>query len=174
LGESGVQEYLATFECPRNLDVQEFLRRRAIPHEKALKSRTYLVTEAGSIPEQPTILAYFSLAIHLMEVQGSVSKTLQKRLHGLYFPNNTRPRPLPCFIIGQIGKDARHSDRTTGSELLDMARRALLMANDIVGGRFIKIDCEDIPALVDLYQRNGFRAVQNDVSTGLLEMVLFF
>ncbi len=175
LDEADVQDWLSSFECGRNPDIEEFLRRRAIPHEKSFKSRTYLLVDVASMSSgRPTILAFFSLAIHIMNVPDPISNSLHKRLHGLYFSKDVKLRALPCYLIGQLGKDDRYPERTTGDELLKKACQTVLGAQHAVGGRFIKIDCEDIPALVDLYQRNGFRAVQNDVSSGLLEMVLFF
>ena len=69
LDETEVQEWLASFECHRNPDIEEFLTQRAIKHEKAYKSRTYLLVDADSLSSgRPIILAFFSLAIHIMDV----------------------------------------------------------------------------------------------------------
>jgi hypothetical protein len=81
---------------------------------------------------------------------------------------------VPCYLIGQLGKDDRHVDDITGDELISIAVELIGSAQATVGGRFIKVDCEDVPGLISLYDRNGFRTVQKEVSSGLLEMVLFF
>ena len=151
------------------------MRDRAIPHEKNHRSRTYLI--AAEDPDEdalPVVKAFVSLAIHVMDIEHVSARGMRKRLHGMYYPSAGPIRPVPCYLIGQLGKDDRHVDDITGDELISIAVDLIGGAQATVGGRFIKIDCEAIPGLVDLYERNGFRAVQNDVSSGLLEMVLFF
>ncbi len=122
----------------------------------------------------PVILAFFSLAIHTMDIDQVSSNTMKKKLHGMYYPSAGPIRPVPCYLIGQLGKDDRHVDDVTGDELISIAIDLIGSAQATVGGRFIKVDCEDAAGLVNLYERNCFRNVQNEVSSGLLEMVLFF
>ncbi len=174
-GYERTTDYLLSFSCRRNIDVQNFLRDRAIPYEKNNKSRTYLV-----IDDQPSdegrrlLLAFFTLAIHAIDINDVTSNSMRGRLHGLYLPSDGRIRPVPCYLIGQIGKDDRYSAEVTGDELILLAISIINSAHRNLGGRFIKIDCEDAPNLIALYNRNDFREVQKEDANRLVEMVRFF
>jgi hypothetical protein len=86
-GDENTLVLLRSFFCCRNPEVELFLRERALPHEKNHRSRTYLiVAENTANDDLPVILAYFSLAIHTMDIDQVSSNTLRKKLHGMYFP----------------------------------------------------------------------------------------
>jgi hypothetical protein len=47
------------------------------------------------------------------------------------------------------------------------------IAHDLIGGRFVRVDCKNIPQLVEFYKANGFGELQTDDKTGLLQLVRF-
>ena len=51
---------------------------------------------------------------------------------------------------------------------------AVNVAHNTIGGRFIKIDCEDVPQLMELYERNGFVLIQKDHDNDLNELAMFY
>jgi hypothetical protein len=173
-GEKRASTLLRTFTCRRNSDLQSFLRQRAITHEKSHKSRTYLIVDRYGCTDS-SVTAYFSLAIHTMDIRNVTSNTLKKKLHGLYYPPADNVcRPIPCYLIGQLAKDDSHATSMNGDELISMAIGLINLAQSQVGGRFIKLDCCDEPRLIELYERHGFGRVQREEGSGLVEMVRFF
>lgn len=72
------------------------------------------------------------------------------------------------------GKNDRYRDKITGSELVDYAMNFLEKGHDLVGGRFVRVDCREDERLIRFYEENGFMRVQMDDEPGLLQMVRFF
>jgi hypothetical protein len=103
-----------------------------------------------------------------MRIQKSVSRNQRRRLSGMF-----EDELVPCFLIGQLARDDRHADDIRGDEIVAHALSICRMGHDLVGGRFVRVDCRDICGLVDFYARNGFRRLQVDDRTGLLQMVRF-
>jgi len=160
---------LSTFRCRRDSDIEDFLRNKAIPFEKAHKGRTYLVVGKESAESKELrIQAYFSLALSNMRIQKGVSRTQRKRLNGIFADDL-----VPCFLIGQLARNDQHPEEIGGDEIVAHAMSICKMGHDLVGGRFVRVDCRDIPGLVDFYERNGFRRLQTDDKTGLLQLVRF-
>lgn len=60
LGEKRVQEILNEFECNKNIEVEKFLKEKAILLSKQGISKTYIVTT--SVKEKDIIVGYFSIA----------------------------------------------------------------------------------------------------------------
>lgn len=174
VGVEVATHHLSQFRCSRNLDVENFLKRSAIAQEMQNKSRTYLIVDAGSNPEGlPDILAYFTLALHIMVVSPEVSRSMAKKL-AMFYDSQTSIQRTPCYLIGQIGKCDSHYDDTNGDEILHRALDAINIAQGQVGGRFIKLDCEPIDKLIELYERNGFSFIQIDEENNLVEMAMFY
>lgn len=160
---------MSTFECKLDSDIEEFLRTKAIPFEKADKSRTYLIVKKKSAGEKELeILAYFSIALSNMDIQESVAKSQRRRLSGIF-----EDKVIPCYLIGQLAKNDPYSDEIEGNELIEYAMVMFKTVHDLVGGRFVRVDCKNIPCLVDFYKENGFRKLQTDDKTGLLQLVRF-
>ena len=146
------------------------MKERSIPFEKAHKGRTYLILEKRSSPDEAVaILAFISLALTTFRMQKEVSNSMRKRLNGIFMNDD-----VPCFLIGQLGKNDRYWDRIEGSELIDYAMNFLERGHDLVGGRFVRVDCRNDERLIGFYEENGFMRVQMDDESGLLQMVRFF
>jgi len=73
-----------------------------------------------------------------------------------------------------LGKNDRYWDKITGSELIDYAMNFLEKGHDLVGGRFVRVDCREDERLIRFYEENEFMRVQMDDESGLLQMVRFF
>ena len=167
--ESGVSKDLSTFKCERDSDVERFLKEGAIPFEKAHKSRTYIVVRRDSARERELkILAYFSIALSNMKIRDTVSRSRRKRLSGIFEDSET-----PCYLIGQLAKNDTYEGDIQGKELIEYALSMFKIAHDLVGGRFVRVDCKNIPHLVEFYKANGFGELQTDDKTGLLQLVRF-
>jgi hypothetical protein len=165
---------LEKFTCSLNLEVEDFLRFKALTFEKAKKSRTYLMLDENDQSGFIRPLAYFSISIHLLDVNGVHSSTMRKSLFGLYYSSSTIQTFVPCYLLGQLGRDDNASSIITGDELVALAIGKIQNAHVAVGGRFIKLDCENVPTLQALYRRHGFQPVQRLEGRKLIEMVRFF
>jgi len=168
--EQPILNKLSEFDCRLDPDVERFLKVKAIPYEKAHKCRTYLIVdsrfEGGS---GPRILAYVSVALSNLKVKEHVSKTMKKRLDGI-FQNDE----VPCYLIGQLGKNDRYSREIEGCELINYAMNIIRIGHKAVGGRFVRIDVKRNDKLIRFYEENGFRMVQEDDESDLIQFARFF
>lgn len=159
------------FKCSRNSDVEDFLHAKAVTYEKTNRARTYLVMEGSS---SLRIHAYFTVALHEMEIGTNVSRTSCHKLMGLHYNKSENVNRTPCYLIGQIARDDLTERRElTGTELLGMALNVIQDAQGSVGGRFVKVDCANIKGIKKFYIENGFSFVKQK-ENGLLEMVIYF
>lgn len=86
------------------------------------------------------------------------------------FPNDE----IPCYLIGQLGKNDRYSGEIEGCELIDYAMNIIQIGHGAVGGRFVRVDVKRNDKLIRFYEENGFRHVQIDGESGLLQFARFF
>ena len=61
-------------------------------------------------------------------------------------------------LIAQLGKnyDNNYNTLITGDELLKMAIDKVIEAQQIIGGKIVYVECEDIDFLTRFYTTNGF------------------
>lgn len=158
--EDEVSGFLGTFSCARNLDVQKFLRSRAIGYEKCNKARTYLF-----INDQEELQGYFSIALTCVSLEslGKLKKTVRKRLNGLFDPNE----PVACYLIGQLGRnDTTGKEDLPGPYMLEKAMGIIKATQYKIAGRFVLVECED--KLLDFYKNNDFKYLHSE--NGLCQM----
>lgn len=160
IGEGQTKELLPNFSCPMNPDVEEFLRCKALDFSKQGLSQTHMVV--ASYREKPEIVGYFCLANKYITVsREALSSTLRKRL-GKFAVYDKRAG-LYCLsapLIAQLGKNYTNGldQLITGDELLKMACDKVANIQLDLGGKFVYLECEDKPALLDFYTSNGFCA----------------
>lgn len=167
--ESSILRDFLKFECRREPEIERFLREKAIPFERAHKSRTYLIANSGGGDEAIAIMAYVSVALSNMKIKADVSKSMRKRMNGI-FQNDE----VPCYLIGQLGKNDRYSNEVEGRELVNSAMNILRIGHRVAGGRFVRVDCKRNDNLIKFYEENGFKVVQIDEKSGLLQFARFF
>lgn len=65
---------------------------------------------------------------------------------------------MSCHLIGQLGKNynANVESLISGSELLELACRKVRAAQEISGGKFVYLECENVKSLINFYEKNGF------------------
>ena len=104
------------------------------------------------------MLGFFSLATKEIRIDAdSISKSLFKRLAA----SNTEP--TKTFLIGQLGKNsAIQSNPCNLPVILEEAFNKIEDARDVVGGRAVILECENEQSLIQLYERNGFKKLQQD------------
>lgn len=77
-------------------------------------------------------------------------------------------------MIGQLARnDNVVKTQLPGKELIEEAQRIIMSAVEAVGGRFMMIECHDIPELLDFYRNNGFTEIARvaDFETPMVQML---
>ena len=156
---TATNEVISSFICPADPDIESFLNARAIKFENASKSRTYLIfDEEAAHTGELRLLAYFTIALHILIVPEGFSGNRVKKLDG--FSSTIRGKRLsefPCYLIGQLGKNAVYpADLITGDVIMEYTLGVIGQASELAGGRIILIECRPIEYLIDFYRRNGF------------------
>lgn len=150
---------ISNFICEWNKDIQDFLHNSAIRFEQANRSRTYLIIdEERSNSDSLYIYAYFTIAIKHMEISESVSGSKRKKLDGI----SKEAESVICYLIGQLGKNDFFRYEIEGKEILDYAMSLISDIFDKIGGRFVLVECENEPKLIQFYEDNGFQFIQRD------------
>jgi GNAT superfamily N-acetyltransferase len=137
---------ILTFDCGIP-DLNDWLKKRALPNEESGASRTYVVRSAGKV------VGYYALAnggVVLAKAPGRVRRKL--------------PDPLPVMIVGRLAIERSWQGRNIGRSLLRDAVLRILQAAEIGGIRAILVHAisEDAKRF---YERYGFTASPVDPMT---------
>jgi hypothetical protein len=158
---------LLNFSCPKNPDVEYFLKSKAIRFEQSDNARSYLILNS----DNGDILPYFALSFKEVSLeQTNLSKSKIKQLDGI----NKNSEKVRAYLIGQIAKNfAVLSNSITLSLILDEVYAIIAEAKALVGGRAIILECEKNDKLIALYQANGFEILINTDDEPLVTMYTF-
>lgn len=158
LGENEAGNILASFSCPKNKDLETFLHEKAIVFATQGITQTHLVF--ASFREKPALVAYYSLTYKTILVKKACvsAKTARRVARYGRYSTETGYYEVPAPLIAQLGKNFANNYNLliSGDILLTLACEKVKKVQDEVGGRIVYLECEDIPALKDLYERNGF------------------
>lgn len=158
LGEDKVRNILSEFSCPQNADIENFIKKKSIEFEYHGWSATQLIY--ASYKDVPVLVGYYSLANKTLLIDNQqISRSLRKRLNQFATYDPTIKKSfISAPLIGQLGKNfyCKYNKLITGDELLGIALEDVKMSQTILGGKFVYLECEDKPNLIDFYSRNGF------------------
>lgn len=109
IGEESVVDVLSGFSCPKNKEIENFVRNNAVEFAKRKMSITYLLLDESS-----RVLAIFAITHKAVQIFGTnLSATLQKKIQRYAQKNEkTDEYALSAFLIGQFGKNYQHKERT--------------------------------------------------------------
>ena len=120
-GEPALIELLSGFSCPKNPDVERFLKKSAIEFTKKNQSVTYLVVSA----EDVRLLGYFTLALKPLTIRGeTVSNTTKRKLLRISeLDESSDTYTMSAYLVAQLGKNFSESGGKdiTGEEPLKLA-----------------------------------------------------
>ena len=157
-GEEFSRELLSSFSCPLNPDVEKFLTKRsAIEFAKQGVAQTFLVF--ASYKKQQVLCGYFAIANKYIAVSKKyVSTSVGKRLGKFARQDIKDTYVLSAPLIAQLGKNYAngYNELITGDELLKFALEKIGQAQAIIGGKYLYVECEDKPRLLEFYESNGF------------------
>ena len=112
-----LKEFLQTFPCSINPDLEDFLNNKAVTFEKHLRSRTYIYIDN----QTKKVAAYFTIAISTLHTEG-ISSEVIKMLDG-YQDDTTS---IPCFLIGQLGKSSEYQYKKIGEYITFFAQMIVM------------------------------------------------
>ena len=153
--------FLSEFSCPKNKDVETFLKNKAILMTKAGIAQTHLVFAKNTNGKQ-CLVGYFALAIKSFEIDftgRNLNNKMRSRLHRFaVYDKETKVNRMSAILIGQLGKNFlnNYNELIKGKDLLEMACMQVKEVQKIAGGKFVYLECEDKPPLTGFYQENGF------------------
>ncbi|MBO6245516.1 MAG: N-acetyltransferase [Anaerovibrio sp.] len=162
LGDEQTKAFLQGYYCPYNRDVENFLRDKAVEFEKQGISRTHLVF--ASYNGAQVLTGYFTLAnkhfhIDSKKGHGKLSSNLRARIKRFgEYDAELKKYVINAPLIAQLGKNfaAPIHSFISGDELLKFALGQVKIAQGILGGKVVYVECEDSSKLIDFYSRNGF------------------
>lgn len=149
--EASLQEALSLFECAYTdenaNDVRKFLEEDAIQNEKDGRTRTYLILDDDSWEQgNVKINGFFSIALKNIYFN-RVDKNVLVEIFG------REENGCAAYLIGQLARGAG-TPKGSGSEYLKLALGYIAAASDIVGGRFVYLDCKRTRQ--EYYEGQGF------------------
>lgn len=115
---------------------------------------------------EPGIFAFFSIGISHMDIRPEVPGRYRRKLNVIL-----KKPTVPCYVLGQLGKNEPYKNAITGKEIIDYAMQFLIDAHKIVGGCCVRIDCKDIDRLKSFYIDNGFEYIQKNEAGDLLQYI---
>lgn len=179
IGEDGVNHILSDFSCPKNAEIENFIKKNAVDFAKRKMSVTHLVMD-----DQGKVAAIFTLTHKALKVRDDVlSSTLKKKIKRYaQIDEDTNCYMVSAFLIAQFGKNyiERDGEPINGNSLMDSAMDILTAVQYDVGGGVVYLECEDKPQLLSFYQNdnNCFRVFGERYSevdqTKYIQLLRFF
>ena len=158
IGEDNLKVVLSEFSCPKNLEIEEFMRKNAIEFAKRKTSITYLLVDDECRIHGIFAVTHKALQVTGQELSGTVRKKLQRYAQA---DEETGELTLSAFLIGQFGKNYQYTDiaTITGVQLMDAVFEVLENVQHQIGGGVVYLECEEKPQLLNFYQNdtNRFR-----------------
>ena len=157
LGESRLFQVLSGFSCPKNPDVERFLKKSSIEFTKKNQSVTYLVFDVSSME----LVGYFTIALKPLTVRGeTVSNTVKKKLMRVSeLDEQSQTYTMSAYLIAQLGKNFKNGaeKKITGEELLELAWDIVEKMQYMGGGMVTFLEAENSERLLSFYQANRFQ-----------------
>lgn len=159
LGENDLQYILSEFTCPKNPDVEKFLKQSSIEFTKKNQSVTYLVFSNDTTE----LVGYFTLTIKPIEVNNNsnISKSVMKKVarmsEGSEHSNSFH---LAAYLIAQLSKNFSNNanNKITGKQLLEIAIMHLKEIQFKIGGTVVFLETDENERLLDFYsEENEFK-----------------
>ena len=157
LGESRLLQVLSGFSCPKNPDVERFLKKSSIEFTKKNQSVTYLVFDVSSME----LVGYFTIALKPLTVRGeTVSNKVKKKLMRVSeLDEQSQTYTMSAYLIAQLGKNFKNGaeKKITGEELLELAWDIVEKMQYMGGGMVTFLEAENSERLLSFYQANRFQ-----------------
>lgn len=155
-GEPALVKLLSGFSCPKNPDVERFLKKSAIEFTKKNQSVTYLVFSKDS----GEMLGYFTLALKPLTIRGeTVSNTTKRKLLRVSeLDKDSDTYTMSAYLIAQLGKNytSGRDKEISGSALIELAWMMIEKTQYMFGGMVTFLEAENEERLLSFYRDNRF------------------
>ena len=155
-GEPALAKLLSGFSCPKNPDVERFLKKSAIEFTKKNQSVTYLVFSK----DNGEMLGYFTLALKSLTIRGeTVSNTTKRKLLRISeLDERSDTYTMSAYLIAQLGKNYSEGRNRgiAGKDLIELAWIIIERAQYMLGGMVTFLEAENEEKLLSFYQANRF------------------
>lgn len=155
-GEPMLDRVLSGFSCPKNPDVERFLKKSAVEFAKKNQSVTYLVFSVKC----KELLGYFTLVVKPLTVRGEmVSNTMKRKLLRISeLDEKSDTYTMSAYLIAQLGKNYTNgrNKKITGKELVELAWTVIEDAQYMLGGMVTFLEAENEEKLLSFYRDNRF------------------
>ncbi len=156
IGEPALIRMLSDFLCPKNPDVERFLKSNAIEFTKKNQSVTYLVFSN----DEGELIGYFSIALKPLTVRGEmVSNTVKRKLLRISeLDASSQTYTMSAYLIAQLGKNFANdrNDKISGAELLELAWTVIEEMQYMGGGTVAFLEANNDEKLIKFYNENRF------------------
>ena len=158
--EKELQAMIDEFSCPYNMDVENFLKSKAVEFSKQQLAATYFVFK--QYKGNNVVAGYFSIAqkhFHIDLNKKGISKSMKKRISKYAQRDDDLKKYVAnAMLLGQLGKNFAngYNNLITGDELLSIACERIADIQRVSSGKLVYAECEDTPRLIEFYERNGF------------------
>ena len=154
---------VSSFTCPKNPDIERFLKDSALEFTKKQQSVTYLVM-SRDIPG--LVAGYFALTVKPLEigVRDIPSNTIRRKIERVArFDEKTQTYSAAGYLIAQLGKNYTDgiNNMISGNELLGTALDTIRKIQYRIGGMIAFLEAENINSLINFYCQNGFYLLSN-------------
>lgn len=163
-----MKNFLNSFACEKNEDVQNFFRNDSIKYDENSLSRTFFILDKDVNKREELvekrissiIVGYFTLSFkHVLNYSEKVKFLKESGLPVKKVSYDRRNDILNAILIAQLGKNDNYKYKKdinlTGimAFILDKIR----LVRDHIGTNIILIEVDKgVPELIDLYSKNGF------------------
>ncbi len=165
LGEENLNQLLSEFSCPKNLDVEHFLKKNAIEFTKKNQSVTYLVFDVNN----DDFVGYFTIALKSLTIRGeTISKTTKKKIERISeLHKDTQTYTMSAYLIAQLGKNYAKeiNKKIRGSELLQLALDVIEEVKYKCGGFLVFLEADNSEKLLNFYKDNSFQIFDTRMSS---------
>ncbi|AAT87475.1 hypothetical protein SpyM6JRS4_06050 [Streptococcus pyogenes JRS4] len=143
-------------------DVEVFLHQKAVEFERSAIASTYLVFSTDS----RELVGFFSLANRPLYFSKQNYQTLTKSQRKKISRSGRTLKGsgsflMNSFLIGQLGKNYKSNTSISGKELLTLACDKVKKASKIINTKYIWLECDNNPKLIQFYQNFGFTPIDN-------------
>lgn len=157
IGEDALSGILSDFSCPKNPEIETFVKNKAIDFAKRKISITYLVID----DESGEILSIFALTHKALDINSdALSSTSRKKLSRFaQFDENSSSYTVSAFLIAQFGKNYAIPQPAdwNGIRLMEKTFETLEKVQREIGGGVVYLECEDNEYLLNFYQNKNNR-----------------
>lgn len=177
VGEAQVRQLLTEFSCPKNLEIELFVRKNALDFSRRKMSITYLVTD-----DAMNVAAIFALTHKAVEISNEgLSSTVRKKIQRYaQLDDSNNSYMVSAFLIAQFGKNYQQMSDLQGNQMMEYVFEVLEQVQRQVGGGVVYLECEDKEPLLKFYnnESNRFRVFDERYSltdnTKYKQLVRFF